>query len=1439
MAQHLHAGADMLAGTALQSMARRLEAARSHGAQEPSKLVSARDWQGKVLQKIEPGKAAEKLALRQIASHVAMGPPPACMLQTTVLEQHLAAHVEQQQQQHELERHSPAPQRQNGQTTEGSSVGHRAGYDSHRSGTTSPTTVVRRRWLVLVEEVRVNAQLLERQRREDAVYRLQHWARVSSMRRQWHRVVDEARARRKLHVLMRQQRIFEAVRRGAAAVAIQKRYRGSIGRWIARARRQGDERAYLDLVSRRDQMLRAQRERLQRRHEAAAHKLQAWHRGKQLRDRFRHQVVCIIRIQRFIRHLRVRRKWAELLQQLSAYAQLMGRREAVLRRSRLSAEKAGEGRSEAATIRLQRFIRHTLALRKWHRLLPQGTLHAQMVARRDAISRRFRTAAHAQGQQDHRLFACVEAAHMLQRFWQKRRLRKLWIELMFDLRVHTELVDRRRQSDAIFKLQQWVRRNSMRRQWYRLLEMAKRKFAVVSGLAQSRKDLAMSYLRSWFHGRILRGRWLVLVEEVRVNAQLLERQRREDAVYRLQHWARVSSMRRQWHRVVDEARARRKLHVLMRQQRIFEAVRRGAAAVAIQKRYRGSIGRWIARARRQGDERAYLDLVSRRDQMLRAQRERLQRRHEAAAHKLQAWHRGKQLRDRFRHQVVCIIRIQRFIRHLRVRRKWAELLQQLSAYAQLMGRREAVLRRFRAASGHLLAQTEAAVLTQRSIHQQKLRGSWRQLVADAGALQTLNRAMAAKKLQRWCRARFLMRRWQIMLANVRLFTVFSEREREAVLRLQSCARGRQGRRLKEELRHCAMVARQHESAVHSSTVRWTRVAMVAPVGIQGNEAACVPLDRRPLSNEYTAGHRMIRWWRSIILRRRWKSLIGDLRINGNLHRRRQQTEAVHRLQRWLRRTLLRRQLYRVVDGAEVRRKLRTLMRDQRVIEAKTRAAPTGMAERQPCDRRSLSCVAVDGCRVRVEQVPQTRASDMTVSESDKMQVGSCWVTAAAAACRVGEQSGLLVSNQTESTAVRVDIFEEGPPEQPSPAIGTQSYEDSLREVAQDCEDTRMFGPSELTRIAIGLSRNASVPSRASRFGFCEFGLFVSCSELRELHMEAASLRSLHVHELSMGSELSGQSSTSRNILVFDAPPEACRPGRVLESASGRRSAMLRQEMRGLIIDRESRAVLSRPLHHFWALGEWPEMAPVEESALLHADRPLLLLEHLQGEMVHLWELDGRLHAATRAGRSPVALDVEAFLEGHRIDYAGFAHCSIGAGLTPVFVWLECSAVASNPGSVSKPELILIALRHISSGLYAPRSDLKHAARHFRIPVIAQLATWSPTPNTLLTVATAELRELATHSLADGSHRALPAAPDAVRIADGAVIIHDEVSGFFAKLDLLHSGAKVAPCTASGSFDAQQRRCDATKSLLLPVVTGMFRARSVDRPFAGEPVHIVR
>jgi hypothetical protein len=70
--------------------------------------------------------------------------------------------------------------------------------------------------------------------------------------------------------------------------------------------------------------------------------------------------------------------------------------------------------------------------------------------------------------------------------------------------------------------------------------------------------------------------------------------------------------------------------------------------------------------------------------------------------------------------------------------------------------------------------------------------------------------------------------------------------------------------------------------------------MVASEGshsIQDNEAAGVPLDRHPLSNEYTAGHRLIRWWRSITLQRRWKSRIDDLRINGN---RRQQAEAVRR-----------------------------------------------------------------------------------------------------------------------------------------------------------------------------------------------------------------------------------------------------------------------------------------------------------------------------------------------------------------------------------------------------------------------------------------------------------------------------------------------------------------------------------------------------------------
>ena len=90
----------------------------------------------------------------------------------------------------------------------------------------------------------------------------------------------------------------------------------------------------------------------------------------------------------------------------------------------------------------------------------------------------------------------------------------------------------------------------------------------------------------------------------------------------------------------------------------------------------------------------------------------------------------------------------------------------------------------------------------------------------------------------------------------------------------------------------------------------------------------------------------------------------------------------------------------------------------------------------------------------------------------------------------------------------------------------------------------------------------------------------------------------------------------------------------------------------------------RLLHKLWALGERSDLRFVEEQWLLPSDRrQLAVLEH-PGDalLVHFCELNGRLHAVTRAGPTPAAARVEEYIAAQRIDYVGFAHCAISAGL---------------------------------------------------------------------------------------------------------------------------------------------------------------------------------
>ena len=193
------------------------------------------------------------------------------------------------------------------------------------------------------------------------------------------------------------------------------------------------------------------------------------------------------------------------------------------------------------------------------------------------------------------------------------------------------------------------------------------------------------------------------------------------------------------------------------------------------------------------------------------------------------------------------------------------------------------------------------------------------------------------------------------------------------------------------------------------------------------------------------------------------------------------------------------------------------------------------------------------------------------------------------------------------------------------------------------ERPRAIGLNELCSFSNELMQHAELMP-TDGWGFVQLGSTISRSELDELQLEAASEHCFQAHELGLPvtDSTTGQSGI-RPVLVFDTNASAEQPDQAervfplnLGSAAGRRRALLRQEMRGLTVDRVSRTVLSRPLHKLWPLGERSDLRIVEEQWLLPVkmDREVSILEYpSEASQVHFWELNGRLHAVTRTGPS--------------------------------------------------------------------------------------------------------------------------------------------------------------------------------------------------------------
>lgn len=146
---------------------------------------------------------------------------------------------------------------------------------------------------------------------------------------------------------------------------------------------------------------------------------------------------------------------------------------------------------------------------------------------------------------------------------------------------------------------------------------------------------------------------------------------------------------------------------------------------------------------------------------------------------------------------------------------------------------------------------------------------------------------------------------------------------------------------------------------------------------------------------------------------------------------------------------------------------------------------------------------------------------------------------------------------------------------------------------------------------------------------------------------------------------------------------------------------IRREARGLIFNK-SGALISRPFHKFFNIGERDETQP----HALDFNRPHVVMNKEDGSMIRPIPFDGGFRLGTKMGITDVALQAEAFLVGHP-NYPrmkAFIENMIRHGWTPIFEY-----VGPNNKIVldyDREDLILLALRNNLTGEYLPNRLMK-------------------------------------------------------------------------------------------------------------------------------------
>jgi RNA ligase len=156
---------------------------------------------------------------------------------------------------------------------------------------------------------------------------------------------------------------------------------------------------------------------------------------------------------------------------------------------------------------------------------------------------------------------------------------------------------------------------------------------------------------------------------------------------------------------------------------------------------------------------------------------------------------------------------------------------------------------------------------------------------------------------------------------------------------------------------------------------------------------------------------------------------------------------------------------------------------------------------------------------------------------------------------------------------------------------------------------------------------------------------------------------------------------------------------------------IERECRGLKFDTKTGKILSRPYHKFHNLNEREEY----QTANVDLTQPHVILDKLDGSMVHTCATGMGIYLMTRMGITEVAEAADRFMCSNPIKYSGLLSVLPVEQYTYIFEY-----VGPNNKIVldyKEEDLILTAIRHTVNGTYVFHDELEKIGKAFGVSVV--------------------------------------------------------------------------------------------------------------------------